>query len=307
MAAKGSRVYGYVCIRYFRLNVPSPFVDTDWLQEHLSSPDICVVDGSWYLPHMQRNAHEEFLGIHIPGAVYFDLDEIADTSTDLPHMVAAPQEFAKMVGNLGIRDTNTVIVYDSAGLFSAPRVWWNFKIMGLKNCFVLRGGLPKWIKENRQTSSDASMPLPRPFTAKPALRSIVGRGEIQSISGAKPASNQVQIVDLRPAMRFAGLQEEPRPGLRSGYMPNSINLPFTDLIVDGNLIGSQDIIKRLNEVGIDLNRPIIASCGSGVTAPILCLALAKIGIDAMRVYDGSWAEWAMQNNGPVIGADGALI
>lgn len=285
----------------------SPFVDTNWLADNLSRPDVCVIDGSWHLPYQNRNGEGEFLDCHIPGAVYFDLDKIADTNSDLPHMVASPDKFSRMVGALGIRDTNTIVVYDSVGLFSAARVWWNFKIMGVKHCVVLEGGLPKWKHENRPVQTGPNNSLTNSFSAVLQENTIFNRQQIFDFISHEDQKNPPQIIDLRPNMRFAGLEEEPRDGLRSGNMPNSINLPFYDLIIDGCLVEPDEIIRRLQTAGIDLSRPVIASCGSGVTAPILCLALAEIGVDQMQIYDGSWAEWGMNNGLPVIGATGDLV
>lgn len=290
------------------MNTNSPFVDSHWLSSHLSSPDVCLVDGSWHLPNQNRNAIEEFLATHIPGAVYFDLDLIADTSTGLPHMIASADQFATMVGNLGIRESNTIIIYDSLGLFSAARVWWNFKIMGAKNCYVLEGGLPKWQNENRPIASGKSMHSPRPFTANYSSNYLILPEQILANMKAPAEKRPMQVVDLRPSMRFAGLGEEPRPGLRSGNIPHSFNLPFDDLIEEGVLLPKAELRKRMEAAGIDLERPIAASCGSGVTAPILSLALAAMGINSMYVYDGSFAEWGQQDNGlPVLGADGQEV
>ncbi|MCF6302691.1 MAG: sulfurtransferase [Devosiaceae bacterium] len=285
----------------------SPFVDTNWLAAHLSSPDVCIVDSSWHLPNTGRDARSEFLAAHIPGAVHFDLDLIADTSLNLPHMVAPVEIFSKMVGDLGIRETNTIIVYDSAGLFSAARVWWNFKIMGAQNCYVLEGGLPKWLMENRPIHQGDSLQSHRPFHANPVPNQVVDKHVLLKCIQENAGSLRTQIVDVRSNMRFAGLEVEPRPGLRSGYMPTSINLPFVDLIENGQFIENNRLMQRMEAAGIDLSLPIISTCGSGVTAPLLSLALAELGIESMRVYDGSWAEWGMQGPLPVLGADGLSV
>lgn len=287
--------------------MPSPFVDTTWLASHLSSPDVCIVDASWHLPNVPRDAIAEYHAQHIPGAVYFDVDKIADTSIDLPHMVASEETFSRMVGNLGIRETNTIVIYDSYGLFSAARVWWNFKIMGAKNVYVLEGGLPKWIEDGHPLSHEASLPLPRPFAAHLNPDMVVARDEIEKNLALIESNTHKQIVDLRPNMRFAGLEEEPRPGLQSGFMPGSINLPFDNIVQDGQLIDSSKLLNLIHTVGIDLDREVISACGSGVAAPIFNLALAELGINSMRVYDGSWAEWGKDNGLPVIGGDGKLI
>ena len=287
--------------------MPSPFVDTQWLAAHLTSPDVCIVDASWYLPHMNRDPVAEFQSGHIPGAVYFDLDKIADVSSSLPHMLASEQDFSRMAGALGIRETNTIIVYDVEGLFSAARVWWNFKIMGAENTYVLEGGLNKWIAEGRALSRDNALPLARPFQASLDAQQVVKSDELRENIKNLDTPEHLQVVDLRPHLRFAGLEPEPRPGLRSGFMPGSINLPFDNIVQNGQLIDSSDLLTRIHLAGIDLDRPVISSCGSGVTAPIFCLALAELGIQSMRVYDGSWAEWGMDNGWPVIAADGREV
>lgn len=289
------------------MSTPSPFVDTDWLAAHLSSPDVCIVDASWHLPNVDRDAQMEFLAAHIPGAVYFDLDIIADTSVALPHMAASAEKFSKMVGELGIRETNTIIVYDSAGLFSAARVWWNFKAMGAHNCYVLEGGLPKWLAENRPVHQGNSMQSARPFHANPVQSHIIDKNTLLGCIQANANTLQTQIVDVRPNMRFAGLEAEPRPGLRSGYMPTSINLPFVDLIENGQFIENGRLAERIKTAGIDPSLPVISTCGSGVTAPLLSLALNELGNDAMSVYDGSWAEWGMKGPLPVLGPDGLPV
>ncbi|HHS82282.1 MAG TPA: 3-mercaptopyruvate sulfurtransferase [Devosia sp.] len=286
------------------MGAQSPFVSTDWLRENLSAPEVRVVDATWYLPNDARDARAEYAQRHIPGAVYFDLDRIADTTSDLPHMVAPPDVFSDKVGELGIRDTNTIVIYDAPGLFSAARVWWNFRIMGAQNCFVLKGGLNRWMAEGHPVTDQRATPARVPFTARFADTKVISEAQIQALLKTPDIREKFQFVDLRPAMRFAGLEEEPRPGVRSGYMPGSINLPYSDLIEGDQLCEPEQLAERIRAAGIDPEKPLIASCGSGVTAPILCLALAELGINAMHVYDGSWAEWAAQNDNPVLGADG---
>lgn len=289
------------------MNKQSPFVDTQFLFDNLDNPEIAIVDASWHMPNAPESALENFHKHHIPGAVYFDLDDIANTTSELPHMVATPDKFSRMVGKLGIGDSDTIVIYDSAGLFSAARVWWNFKIMGAKNCFVLRGGLPKWIAENRPLAHGEVDPKECEFRAEMTKNLVVDMAEIKNIVSEQNQSAKNQIVDARAAARFSGVAAEPRPGMRSGSIPQSLNLPFMELVKDGEMVEAAQIKQQLEQAGVDLQAPIIASCGSGVTAPILCLALAEIGIDAMRVYDGSWSEWGQPGAHPVIGAEGKPV
>ena len=277
---------------------PSPFVTTSWLETHLYDANLRIVDGSWYLPQMARDADAEYLEQHIPGAVRFNPDDIADTTTDLPHMLANPEAFAAAMGGLGVADTDTIIVYDGVGLFSAARVWWNFKVMGVQKIFVLSGGMPKWLEEKRTTSAHTEKPDTVTFNA--VLRDGLAwsakdvLGIVRSLN-----TSDVQIVDLRSEGRFLGEAPEPRPGLRQGHIPGSKNLPFTDLITGGQMISPKALEHRLLDAGIDPMQPIVTTCGSGITAPILNLALASIGVDALQVYDGSWAEWGADEKLPV--------
>ena len=289
------------------MNETSPFVDTQFVFDNLNKPDVAIVDASWHMPNSDQTGLGNFISAHIPGAVYFDLDKIADTSSDLPHMVASPEVFSKMVGDLGISENDQIIVYDSSGLFSAARVWWNFKTMGARNCFVLRGGLPKWKHENRPLSAGAPDPAPKQFSATTKNINVVSKSELEEIVKSRYDETDVQIVDVRSKARFNAQAPEPRPGIRSGRIPGSKNLPFMNLVKDGELIEVKAIKEQLANAGIDLKKPIIASCGSGVTAPILCLALAEIGVDAMRVYDGSWSEWGMPGPHPVLGANNEFV
>ncbi len=285
----------------------SPFVDTQFVFDNLNKSNFSIVDASWHMPNSDQSAMENFISGHIPGAVYFDLDKIADTSSSLPHMVASPEIFSKMVGELGIGEDDTIVIYDSSGLFSAARVWWNFKIMGAKKCFVLRGGLPKWLRENRPLATGETRPVAKQFNAVLQTEQVAQKSELLEIATISENLSEVQIIDVRPKARFSAQAPEPRPGMRSGQIPGSKNLPFMDLIKDGEMITPDAIIEQLKGANVDLKKPIIASCGSGVTAPILCLALAEIGIEAMRVYDGSWSEWGMPGSHPVLGANGELV
>lgn len=274
----------------------TPFVSTDWLAAHLQDPALKLVDASWFLPGTPRDPEQEFLSAHIPGAVFFDLDLIAEPNTDLPHMAASAKAFAEAVGLLGISQTDTVIVYDSQGLFSAARVWWNFRIMGADKTFVLEGGLPRWLAEDRPTEAGPAAAIPAVFSPSPIAAQIVGVEVVRRALG----DPQQQVVDVRPADRFAGIAPEPRPGLRSGHMPGAFNMPFSELVGESGLEAPDILDQRMRAKGIDPQKPIIASCGSGVTAPIMPLALAAMGINSLRVYDGSWAEWGRPGELPVV-------
>jgi len=269
----------------------SPLVSVAWLAEHLGHENLSIVDGSWYMAASGRAAATEFKAAHIPGAVVFEIDTIADRTADLPHMVARPKEFAEAVGALGISERDTIVVYDGPGLFSAARVWWNFKIMGATKVFVLDGGLPAWIAAGHPTVSGTAVHKARDFQARfePAL--VFDSADVQA--GIKSGR---QVVDVRPAPRFTGAAPDPRPGL---HMPGSANLPFPTLIEDGRLVSPERITALLNAAGVDPSKPLVTTCGSGVTAPILNLALAHIGVNAMEVYDGSWTDWGGNEALPV--------
>ncbi len=276
--------------------IASPLVTTDFLAAELGAPDLRVVDGSWHMPATGRDPREEFEARPIPGAVFFDIDGIAQKDTTLPHMAASPAEFAMAAGELGIADTDRIVVYDAAGLMSAARVWWNFRIMGAAHVFVLKGGLPRWMAEGRKLESGPSKAAPAVFRARPDPGQIVSRDEMLRLAETPGAA---QIVDVRAATRFNKEVDEPRPGLRRGHIPGSLNLPFADLIQDGALKEAGELQRRLREAGVDPAKPVVSTCGSGVTAPILNLALAELGYDRMQVYDGSWAEWGADPKLPI--------
>jgi len=267
--------------------VDSPFVTTDWLADHLGDPNLVVVDGSWHMPNAARNAQAEYLDGHIPGAVFFDIDGIADTDTDLPHMLPSPHDFARMVGALGISDTMTVVVYDELGLFSAPRVWWTFKSMGASDVRILAGGGPKWRAERRATEPGlVSRPREKFETDFDPSRVA----EFESVRD-RSRDGASQIADARPAPRFHAEVPEPRAGLRSGHIPNSLNVPVGLLTEAGQMKSVDDLRQIFADRGLELDRPIITSCGSGITASTLALALELAGADKVAVYDGSWTEW----------------
>ena len=277
-------------------------VDTEWLAARLEAPDIVVVDGSWHLPTAGRDAHAEYLEAHIPGAVFFDIDDIADKSTGLPHMLPSPEAFASRMRKLGIGDGKRVVVYDSVGLFSAPRVWWTFRVMGHNDVVVLDGGLPKWQAEGRPLESGPVRRQERHFTARRHAGMVADLDDVRRAV----ASGEAEIVDARSAERFEGRAPEPRPGLKSGHIPGSRNLPCARLLTpDGRLKSGAELEAAFAQAGLDLSRPIITSCGSGVSAAILSLALAELGHHRTALYDGSWAEWGGRDDTPIAtGPDG---
>lgn len=263
-------------------------VSTEWLAGRLDDPNFVAVDGSWYLPDAKRDGKAEFLERHIPGAVHFDINAIADLSTGLPHMLPSPEVFAEAVGRLGIGDGATIVAYDGAGLFAAPRVWWTFRVMGAKSVFVLDGGLPKWLAEGRPVESGPASRAPARFTPKPDPHGAWDADAVARVS----ESGSVQIVDARSSARFRGDAPEPRPGLASGHIPGSKNVPVSEVVgADGRLKDDDRIRRAFGSAGVDVSQPVVTTCGSGVTAAILAFALEGVGRPAEGLYDGSWAEW----------------
>lgn len=264
-----------------------PLVSTDWLGQNLDAADLKIINGSWRMPG-NGAAIENYHKHHIPHAVFFDIDAIADQNTDLPHMLPSPAQFEMAMGALGIRETDRVVVYDEKGIFSAARVWWTLRAMGHATVAVLDGGLPAWLHEGRPVTTEHTVVTPTAYRAAPVQARCAASDDVHRALADQSAS----IVDARPADRFDGTAPEPRAGLRSGHMPGARNLPFPQLLTeDGKFRPAAEIRHLFESSGLDLSQPIITSCGSGVTAAILSLALEVIGKHDHAVYDGSWADW----------------
>jgi thiosulfate/3-mercaptopyruvate sulfurtransferase len=264
-----------------------PLATTEWLAERLGAANLVVIDASWHLPAAQRDGKAEYLEGHIPGAVFVDIDAISDHTSTLPHMMPEPEDFARAMRALGVGDSMQIVVYDAAGVFSAPRVWWMLRTFGASDVRVLDGGLPKWKAEGRPLESG---PVKRPnaaFNARFDARAVANIEDVRKALGSHG-----QVADARAAGRFNGEAPEPRPGLPSGHMPGARNVPVNALVEDGRLKPADELVAAFAAAGVDPDKPIITTCGSGVSAAIINLSLATLGKPAPRLYDGSWTEWA---------------
>ena len=281
---------------------PDALVSTQWLAAHLDDPAVRIIDASYYLPAMKKSGRTEFEAKHIPGAVFFDIDDISAEGMDLPHMMPSPEKFSAKVRQLGIGDGVKVVVYDQFGLMSAARAWWMLRVFGHRDVAVLDGGLPKWLAEGRAVAAGPSQAEEKHFTARPNEALLRRVDQVKANLDSKAA----QIVDARSAGRWRGEEPEVWPG-RKGRIPGSLNVPFTDLLnpEDKTLKSGEALRARFTDAGVDLDKPIVASCGSGVTACVLALGLYLVGRDDVAVYDGSWAEWGKRDDTPV--AVGAAV
>jgi thiosulfate/3-mercaptopyruvate sulfurtransferase len=271
--------------------------ETDELAAELDAPDIVIIDASWHMPGEGKDARADYLVEHIPGAIFFDIDEIADTKNALPHMLPPPEKFSSRMRSMGIGDGSRIVVYDQQGIYSAARVWWTFRVMGVEDVTVLNGGLPKWKREGLPLESgEARLRSTRHFTSRRNADLVRDVSDMKWIL----KDHSAEIVDARSADRFAGRVPEPRAGLRSGHIPGAHNLPYGRLLKeDGTLKSPAELEGLFHEAGVDLSKPVVTSCGSGITASVLALALAVIGHRRTAVYDGSWSEWGADQRLPI--------
>ncbi|MFP1645909.1 3-mercaptopyruvate sulfurtransferase [Pontitalea aquivivens] len=272
---------------------PKTLVSTEWLEAHLKDPDLRVLDGSWFLPAMGMDAKAGYAAAHIPGARFFDIDDISDNRSALPHTAPPVEKFISRMRAMGVGDGHQVVVYDQHGIFSAPRVWWTFRLMGKTDIAVLDGGLPKWLAEGRPVEDMPPIVRDRHITVQ---RNAALVKDVTQVAHASKLGDH-EILDARPAGRFTGAEPEPRPGLRQGHIPGAKNIPWSSLLNgDGTMKSPGDLRALFTATGVDLAKPAICSCGSGVSAAMIALALERIGHRNHSVYDGSWAEWGMYND-----------
>lgn len=272
---------------------PKTLVSTEWLANHLADPELRILDGTWFMPGSEKNAKAEYEKLHIPNARFFDIDAIADTRSPLPHMAPPPERFISRLRAMGVGDGHQVVIYDQSGVFSAPRVWWTFRLMGKTDVAVLDGGLPKWLAEGRPVDAFPAVIKDRHMTVHREPERVM---DVTAVARASKLGSH-EIIDARAHDRFTGATPEPRAGLRSGHIPGAKNVPFGQLInADGTMKSADEIRAVFQAAGVDLSKPAITSCGSGITASVLAFALELIGKHDWAVYDGSWTEWGMYND-----------
>lgn len=279
---------------------PKTLVSTDWLAAHMRDPDLRILDASWHMPDSGRDARAEYTAGHIPGARFFDIDDVSDSRSDLPHMAPPIEKFMSRLRAMGVGDGHQVVVYDASGIFSAARVWWLFKLMGQNDIAVLDGGLPKWVAEGRALEDLPPIVRDRHMTVRRQAHLVK---DVTQVAAASKLRDQ-EIIDARSPGRFRGEEPEPRPGMRGGHIPGSKNVHYSSLLNADKTMKSPEETRAIFEAaGVDLSKPAITTCGSGVTAAILSLAMARMGKDDHSLYDGSWSEWGMFPTVPVATGD----